>query len=149
MRPDAGQVCQSLIVVSYCTPGSAECHAASATRSHRSRAPTVLVTWPVVRAVSDDGMQTPPTAATGENLILIAEVETAVSGAVASLKMVSEAIPGFPRFGPLKKLNGGDPAYIGLAVTLKGDTATVTAFVPASAITAGRDVLESLFKKIE
>src|SRR5215218_7316612 len=53
MRPDAGQVCQSLIVVSYCTPGSAECHAASAMRSHRSRAPTVLVTLPVVRAVSD------------------------------------------------------------------------------------------------
>ncbi len=30
MRPDSGQVCQSLIVVSYCTPGSAECQAASA-----------------------------------------------------------------------------------------------------------------------
>ena len=31
MRPDSGQVCQSLIVVSYWTPGSAECQAASAT----------------------------------------------------------------------------------------------------------------------
>ena len=30
MRPDTGQVCQSLIVVSYWTPGSAQRHAASA-----------------------------------------------------------------------------------------------------------------------
>ena len=28
IRPSAGQVCQSLIVVSNCTPGSAEAHAA-------------------------------------------------------------------------------------------------------------------------
>jgi hypothetical protein len=28
MRPEAGQVCQALIVVSYCTPGSAQRHAA-------------------------------------------------------------------------------------------------------------------------
>ena len=34
MRPDSGQVCQSLMVVSNCTPGSAECQAASAMRSH-------------------------------------------------------------------------------------------------------------------
>src|SRR3954452_14078098 len=34
MRPDSGQVCQSLIVVSYWTPGSAECQAASAMLSH-------------------------------------------------------------------------------------------------------------------
>ena len=52
MRPDPGQVCQSLIVVSYCTPGSAECHAASATRSHSAAALTVLATLPVVRSVS-------------------------------------------------------------------------------------------------
>src|SRR6266576_2720099 len=47
MRPDSGQVCQSLIVVSYCTPGSAECHAASAMLSHSARALTVLATLPV------------------------------------------------------------------------------------------------------
>ena len=52
MRPDSGQVCQSLIVVSYCTPGSAECQAASATLSHSARALTVRATLPVVRSVS-------------------------------------------------------------------------------------------------
>src|SRR5256714_13645224 len=31
IRPEFGHVCQLLIVVSYCTPGSAQRHAASAT----------------------------------------------------------------------------------------------------------------------
>src|SRR5262245_64049380 len=38
MRPSAGQVCHSLTVVSYCTPGSAQAHAAYATWSHSARA---------------------------------------------------------------------------------------------------------------
>src|SRR5215831_20612565 len=38
IRPSAGQVCHSLIVVSNCTPGSAHDHAAYAIWSHRSRA---------------------------------------------------------------------------------------------------------------
>ncbi len=52
MRPELGQVCQSLMVVSYCTPGSAECQAASAMRSHRARALIFLTTLPPTRAVS-------------------------------------------------------------------------------------------------
>src|SRR6187551_3148500 len=52
MRPDTGQVCQSLIVVSYCTPGSAQRHAASAIWLRRSRASTWSTTWPPLRAVS-------------------------------------------------------------------------------------------------
>src|SRR5436190_23746727 len=51
IRPDSGQVCQSLIVVSNWTPGSAECQAASATRSHSAAALTVLTVLPLVRAV--------------------------------------------------------------------------------------------------
>src|ERR687897_852839 len=38
MRPSAGQVCHSLKVVSNCTPGSAQLHAANAIWSHSSRA---------------------------------------------------------------------------------------------------------------
>ncbi len=52
IRPPAGQVCQSFIVVLKCRPGSAEAQAASPIRSHRSRAFRVLVTLPVVRAWS-------------------------------------------------------------------------------------------------
>ncbi len=83
------------------------------------------------------------------NLIIVAEVESAITGIVASLKAAQDAIPGFPKIGPLKKLPAGEAAYVGMAVTLKGDTATITAFVPVHAITAGRNILESLFKKIE
>src|SRR4051812_13148288 len=42
MRPSAGQVCHSLTVVSYCTPGSAQAQAAFAIWSHRSRAFSVF-----------------------------------------------------------------------------------------------------------
>src|SRR3546814_19575924 len=51
MRPPAGQVCQSLMVVSYCTPGSAQAQAACATLSYSSRAPTALATLPSMRRI--------------------------------------------------------------------------------------------------
>src|SRR5713226_8890223 len=51
IRPLAGQVCHSLIVVSYCTPGSAEAQAAYAIFSHKSRAFRVLAILPSVRRV--------------------------------------------------------------------------------------------------
>src|SRR3954447_5045964 len=52
IRPEFGQVCHSLIVVSYWTPGSAQRQAASAIWSSTSRAGTVSVTEPSLRAVS-------------------------------------------------------------------------------------------------
>jgi hypothetical protein len=51
IRPVFGHVCQALIVVSYWTPGSAHCHAASAICFISSRALTVSMTEPSVRAV--------------------------------------------------------------------------------------------------
>src|SRR6478736_2425254 len=44
--PDAGQVCQSLMVVWNCRPGSAQAQAAWPIFSHRSRAFTVLEILP-------------------------------------------------------------------------------------------------------
>src|SRR5579872_3759700 len=52
MRPLSGQVCHSLIVVSYCSPGSALAQAACATFSQSSRALRFLCTLPSVRRVS-------------------------------------------------------------------------------------------------
>src|SRR5687768_973641 len=49
IRPEFGQVCHSLIVVSYCRPGSAQRQAAQPICSHSSRAGTVLLTRPSVR----------------------------------------------------------------------------------------------------
>src|SRR5215210_585958 len=52
IRPELGQVCHSLIVVSYWTPGSAQRQAASATCSSSSRAGWASITEPSTRAVS-------------------------------------------------------------------------------------------------
>src|SRR5688572_18922618 len=49
--PVLGQVCQWLMVLSYCTPGSAQAQALSATMSQSSDASSVSMTLPVVRAV--------------------------------------------------------------------------------------------------
>ena len=38
IRPEFGQVCQRLIVLSYCTPGSPQAQAHSAMRAIKSRA---------------------------------------------------------------------------------------------------------------
>src|SRR5919108_1262283 len=51
IRPVFGSVCHLLIVVSYCTPGSAERHDASAIWRSSSLALTVSTTAPSVRAV--------------------------------------------------------------------------------------------------
>src|SRR5690606_2401905 len=48
--PLLGHVCQRLMVLSYCTPGSAQLQAASATRFQSAAASRVSTTWPVVRA---------------------------------------------------------------------------------------------------
>ena len=50
IRPVSGLVCQSLIVSSYWMPGSAHSHAASAILPNSSRASTVSMTSPVLRA---------------------------------------------------------------------------------------------------
>ena len=51
IRPDCGQVCQRLMIESYWTPGSAHCHAASAIWPIRSRALSVFVGEPSLRAI--------------------------------------------------------------------------------------------------
>src|SRR3982751_4014355 len=50
IRPVSGLVCQSLIVSSYCRPGSAHSHAAWLILRNSSRASTVSITSPVLRA---------------------------------------------------------------------------------------------------
>src|SRR3954464_15898481 len=52
IRPVSGFVCQSLIVSSYCSPGSAHSHAACAILWNSSRASTSSMTSPVLRAQS-------------------------------------------------------------------------------------------------
>ena len=54
MRPDSGQVCQSLIVPSYWMPGSAHSHAACAMVRNSFLASTVSMTSPVIRAAQPE-----------------------------------------------------------------------------------------------
>src|SRR5215213_6069767 len=56
IRPVSGFVCQSLIVSSYCRPGSAHSHAALEILRNSSRASTVSITSPVCRARSPNGL---------------------------------------------------------------------------------------------
>src|SRR5215470_1046025 len=55
IRPDSGQVCQSLIVSSYWMPGSAHSQAACVTERNSSFAGTVSSASPVSRARSSNG----------------------------------------------------------------------------------------------
>src|ERR1700761_1760730 len=52
IRPVTGAVCQRLMVVSYCRPGSAHSQAEWAIWRNRSRAGTVRMTLPSVRAIN-------------------------------------------------------------------------------------------------
>src|ERR1700678_3958378 len=56
IRPDSGLVCQSLIVSSYCSPGSAHPQAACAILRNRFFASTVSRTSPVRRASRSKGL---------------------------------------------------------------------------------------------
>ncbi len=51
IRPELGDVCHWLMIVSYCTPGSAQRHAASEISRISSRAGSVSVGSPVERAI--------------------------------------------------------------------------------------------------
>src|ERR1700728_1503227 len=55
IRPDSGEVCQSLIVLSYWMPGSAHSQAALAILRNRLLASTVCTTSPVSRAARSNG----------------------------------------------------------------------------------------------
>lgn len=83
------------------------------------------------------------------NFLFVAEVESAAAAFAAALRSAGDALPGFPRLGPPRKPRGGPPAYVGLAVTLKDDTATVTVFVPSASVEAARGVLDALFRKFD
>src|ERR671921_389533 len=56
MRPVSGLVCQSLMVSSYCRPGSAHSHAAWLILRNSSRASTVSMTSPVLRERSPNSV---------------------------------------------------------------------------------------------
>ena len=82
------------------------------------------------------------------SLLMMFETGQTLTMILDMFKAMEAAIPDFPKIGTVKPLKG-DPTYVGIAVTLKGDVATANVFVPAPAIAAGRKMLENLFRTIE
>jgi hypothetical protein len=82
------------------------------------------------------------------SLLMLMETSQTLTTLVDTLRAMEGTIPNFPKIGAVKPLKG-DPSFIGIAVTLKGDAATANVFVPATAIGTGRKMLDGLFRKIE
>jgi hypothetical protein len=82
------------------------------------------------------------------SLLMMFETAQTLTSILDALRALEGAIPDFPKIGKIKPIKG-DPTFIGVAVTLKGDTATANLFVPAPAIAVARKLLENLFRNIE
>jgi len=82
------------------------------------------------------------------NFLMVAETTSALSTMFESIRSMGEAVPNFPQI-PNLAAPKGEPTFVGVAVVLKGETASVTAFVPTSAIAAAGKYLAPLFKNVE
>jgi hypothetical protein len=82
------------------------------------------------------------------SLMMLFETAQTLTIVIDSLRALEGVVPDFPKIGKIKPIKG-DPTFIGVAITLKGDTATANLFVPAPAIAGARKMLENLFRNIE
>jgi hypothetical protein len=80
--------------------------------------------------------------------LILMETAHTITTIVDTLRGLEGAVPDFPKIGKVKPVTG-EPSYVGIAVTLKGDAATANLFVPGAAIADARKMLEGLFKKVE
>ena len=79
---------------------------------------------------------------------MLMETGQTVTAILDSLRALEGTVPDFPKIGKVKPLKG-EPTFVGIAITLKGDTATANLFVPGTAIAAGRTLLGDLLKKAD
>jgi hypothetical protein len=81
------------------------------------------------------------------NLVSLTETGEMLKAMVDSVKSVADAVPGFPlQLKDLKTVEG-PPTYLGVAITLKAETATADLFVPGTAMTVGWKMLAPLFRQ--
>jgi hypothetical protein len=79
----------------------------------------------------------------------MAETGELIQAMAEQFKAFGDQIPGFPlQLGAVKPVKG-EPTYLGLALTLKPETATVDVFVPGAAMNVGVKMLAPLFRTIE
>jgi hypothetical protein len=82
------------------------------------------------------------------SLLLLLETGQTITALLDMTRALEGNVPGFPKIGQVKAPKG-EPSFVGVAVTLKGDTATANLFVPGSAIATSRKMLTDLFKSID
>jgi hypothetical protein len=82
------------------------------------------------------------------NYLIIAETGSAISTLVETLRSTGEALPGFPHI-PKLVAPKGEPTYVGLAVVLKGDSASITAYAPTGALAVAGKMIAPFFKNVE
>lgn len=80
--------------------------------------------------------------------LFVAETNAAVATLVDLLRNAGEVVPALPRLRPVKPVRG-EPTFVGVAISLKGDIVSVNAFVPVGAMTVGRKLLTDLFRIID
>jgi hypothetical protein len=79
---------------------------------------------------------------------MIAETGSIITTLVDTVRTAAQAFPGAPQIGSVKPVKG-EPTYVGFAVTMKGDTIGMTAFVPTGAIAVTRKIVDGLLKNFE
>jgi hypothetical protein len=83
------------------------------------------------------------------SLVTLFETGQALTNLVAQVKAVGQAIPGgLPPLGDVKPVKG-EPTFVGVAVTLKPQTATFDLFVPGTAMNVATKMLAPLFRPVE
>lgn len=118
--------------------------------------------WAAAKKVLDDYLDGKPRAGgvagfalTRKNLpaeasvVGLADTAQTIQAMAEQVKAIADAVPGFPlQVGEIKPVKG-EPTFVGLALTLKKETATVDVFVPGAALTVAGKMLAPLFKNIE
>jgi hypothetical protein len=82
------------------------------------------------------------------NLLMFMETGQTLTIIHETLQAAEGAVPGFPKIGKLKPFKG-DPAFIGIALALQGDTATFNLFVPGATIAASHGLITEMLKTFE
>ena len=80
--------------------------------------------------------------------LMLMETGQTLTTLLDTVRAMEGAIPGFPKVGAVKPLKG-DPSFVGVAITFKGDAAGFNLFVPAAAVGTARKMLDGLIKKVE
>lgn len=81
-------------------------------------------------------------------IVVMGETASTMKTMFEQTQAMAKAMPGFPQIGSLKTVKG-DPTYLGMAVSLKGDVIGLTVFVPTGSIAVGRKLLDGVFRNVE